>query len=115
MDLIVFVTENQRIYSMLLNLNEVNDTTKSDSFITRTVTAFTKQVPSVRRVGDSLKRHSISSGYIQRLYLTCNISDLKLEKILLLENKLFFLYQGHEESLIGIHILDTDEPTLSKR
>lgn len=115
MDLIVFVTENQRIYSMLLNLSDVNNASKSNSFIPRTVTAFTKQLPSVRRVGDSLRKYSISSGYIQRIYLTCNISDLVLEKILLLENKLFFLYQGHEESLVGIHILDTDEPTLCKR
>lgn len=94
---------------MSLNLNQSGN--KNNSFATSTVTAFTKQFPSVRRLDDSLRRYCVSSGSLHPVTFTCDTSDLLLKNLFILENKLFFLYRSNEKSLLGVHVLGTDEPT----
>ncbi|XP_035221340.1 spatacsin-like isoform X2 [Stegodyphus dumicola] len=113
LDTLIFVTENQQVYSMPLDLSSQtleNSTSQTSSGIT----AFTKQFPSVRRLDDGLRRFSAFYGSIQPVTFTCDTKDLVLKDFVILENKLFFIYHGVHDFLVGIHILCADEPTVCK-
>lgn len=94
---------------------DLTNQTASKSQITSTITAFTKHFPSVKRLNDNWRRYSTSSGSIQPLCFSCDTDGLVLKDLVVVENKLCFLYHGDSTSMVGMHVLDSDRPTLCER
>ncbi|GFQ79912.1 spatacsin [Trichonephila clavata] len=114
LDLFIFHTEDGHIYSMPLNIP--NQSPKSSvSHSAGIITAFTKHFPSVKRINDSLRKYSTSSGSFQPMNFSCNTEGLILKDLFMIENKLCFSYSCDSQYLLGIHTLDSDRPTMHER
>ncbi|GFT33799.1 spatacsin [Trichonephila clavipes] len=97
-------------------LNIPNQSPKSSiSHSAGIITAFTKHFPSVKRINDSLRKYSTSSGSFQPMNFSCNTEGLILKDLFMIENKLCFSYCCDSQYLLGIHTLDSDRPTMHER
>ncbi|KAG8178215.1 hypothetical protein JTE90_026983, partial [Oedothorax gibbosus] len=112
LNLLIFISDDGQIFSMTFDLSS-HPNPKSQ--MGSTITAFTKHYPSVGRLNEKWRRYSTSSSCIQPLSFSCDTEGLVLKDLVIVENKLCFWYSDELVSVVGIHVLDSDRPTLCQR